>query len=422
MVMMVFMSLYTMVDGVFVSRFAGTSALSAVNLVYPIISIVIAVGIMLATGGSAIIARKMGLGKMSEARKNFTFLTLIGVAFGLLLELCTFVFLEPILHLLGGIGDVYQLCYDYAIILVAFIPASILMMLFQTLFVTAGKPTLGLISTLAGGFTNIILDYLFIVPMDMGIKGAALATGLGYCLPALIGFFYFSFHRKGLLYFERPTFDLQVLLETCSNGSSEMVTNLSTAITTFLFNILMMKYAGEDGVASITIVLYAQYLLTAIYMGYSTGTAPIFSFNYGSKNHIQLKKLFKISTYFILFCSIFTFILSLLFAEQIVLIFTGKNSAVYELSIYGFRLFAISFLFTGISIFASSLFTALSDGKVSASISFLRTFVFIILALLLLPSFLDIDGIWLAIPLAELLGVIVSILSLYRKKNIYQYA
>lgn len=422
MIMMFFMSLYTMVDGVFVSRFAGTSALSAVNIVYPIISVVVAVGVMLATGGSAIIARKLGEGKAFQAKQDFSLIVFIGILIGIVISVLGLIFIHPLLRILGANDAIFGLCYDYAFPLMFFIPSGILLMLFQTLFVTAGSPHLGLAVTLMGGVSNIVLDYLFIVPMDMGIAGAAIATGIGYSVPAVFGLIYFSFHRKGSLYFIKPKFDKRVLLQSCANGSSEMVTNLSTAITTYLFNILMMKYAGENGVASITIVLYTQYLLTAIYMGYSMGTAPVFSYNYGTGNKEQLKKLFRISMSFLFVCSLMTFALAILFDEQIVTVFTDKSSIVFDMSVYGFQRFAVSFLFTGYSIFASSLFTAFSDGRVSASISLLRTFVFIVLGLLLLPIWAGIDGIWLAIPVAEVLGVIVSLTYLYKKRTKYSYA
>lgn len=420
-IMMLFMSLYTMVDGVFVARFVSTTALSAVNIVFPIVSVVFAIGIMLATGGSAIIAKKLGEGKTEEARRNFSLLSLTGAGTGLLLTVVCYLFLEPILRFLGADAAVFQYCYDYALSLICFIMPGILMVLFQTLFVTAGKPHLGLAVTILGGVANIVLDYVFIVPMGLGIRGAAVATGIGYCLPALFGALYFAFYRKGTLFFTKPEFDGKALLTSCTNGSSEMVTNLSTAVTTFLFNILMMKHSGADGVAAITIVLYAQYLLTAVYLGYSTGTAPVFSFHYGTKNKVQLKRLFRISLVFILVCSVATFALTLLFAEQIVQVFASRGDAVFDMGVYGLRWFSIGFLFTGISIFASALFTAFSDGKISAIISFARTFGFLVLCLLLLPMIMGTDGVWLAVPVAEALGMAVSVFFLCRKSKKYGY-
>ena len=421
-VMMVFMSLYTMVDGVFVSRFVSTTALSAVNIVYPYINIVIAVAIMLATGSSAIIARKMGEGNFEEARTNFSFITLLGVVVGIVLGLLALVFLDPLLRLLGAEGALYPLCWDYAVYLIPFAPLSILQMLFQYDFVAAGRPGLGLFVIVLGGIANMVLDYVFIVPFQMGIAGAALATGIGYSIPALFGLLFFFINKKGTLYFVRPKFDKKVLLYSCTNGSSEMVTNLSMAVTTFLFNILMLQYLGEDGVAAITIVLYAQFLLTAVYLGYSSGISSVFSFNYGARNDAQLQRLFRISMWTVTLSSFAVFLLSLLCADPIILIFAPRNTQVFALAKHGFLLFSFCYLFTGTNIFASAFFTALSNGKVSAILSFLRTFVFIVLAMLLLPLFLGVDGVWLAIPVAELLTVFFSCYFFLRYRSVYHYA
>lgn len=420
-IMMLFMSLYTMVDGVFVSRFVGTDALSAVNIVFPVISIVVAVGVMLATGGSAVIAKKMGEGKADEARENFSLIVLSGIIIGLVIEVLGLVFIHPMLRLLGANDAVYSLCYEYAFALLFFVPAGVLQMLFQTFFVTAGKPALGLIVTIIGGIANIVLDYVFIVPMQMGIMGAAVATGIGYSIPAVYGLLYFAINKKGTLYFTRPRFNGKVLLHTCSNGSSEMVTNLSTAVTTLLFNVLMMKYLGADGVAAITIVLYGQYLLTAVYLGYSIGVAPIFSYKHGRKDFGQIKLLFRNSAIFVLACSVLSFAAAFWYAGPIVKVFAPADNPVYTLAVHGFHLFAVSYLFTGTNIFASALFTAFSNGKVSAALSFLRTFVFIVAALLLLPIGIGVNGIWLAIPLAEFLGIAVSVVFLAKHRKTYGY-
>ncbi len=421
-VMMVFMSLYTMVDGAFVSRLIGTSALSAVNIVFPLVSVVIAVGVMLATGASAILAREMGQGELHRARQHFTFIILVGLAMGLLISLLGFSFSRPLLQLLGANESLYPLCRSYLLALLWFVPAGVLQMLFQTLLVTAGRPGLGLAVTLAGGIANIVLDYLFIGPLQMGIAGAAIATGIGYCIPAVFGLLYFTLKRCGTLFFVQPRFDGPMLLASCTNGSSEMVTNLSTAVTTFLFNIMMMRYLGEDGVAAITILLYAQYLLVAVYLGYATGVAPVISYNYGCQNTGQLRRVFKTSLWFIGGLSLLTFAAASTLAQPIVSLFAPQGSAVFSLAVEGFRLFSFSFLFMGVNVFASALFTAFSNGKVSALLSFLRTFVFIVSSLLVLPQFIGVTGIWLAIPLAELLGVLFSAFFLASRRKRYQYA
>lgn len=421
-VMMVFMSMYTMVDGVFVSNFIGENALSAVNMVYPLVSVVVAIAIMLATGGSAVIARKMGANKKDEAKQNFTLIVIFGIIVGFILMLIGVIFIEPIIKLLGATAALHDYCRDYLMIMMLFAPFAILQMLFQYFFVTAGKPNLGLIATIAGGVVNVVLDYLFIGPFNMGIAGAAISTGIGYSIPAIFGLLYFAFSKNGTLHFVKPKFDGKMLLESSSNGASEMVTNLSTAVTTLLFNLIMIKYLGEDGVAAITIVLYAQFLLTAIYIGFSSGVAPIISYNYGESNVTELKKIFKTSMIFITISAICVFVLSIILSPVIVRIFVKPSSSVFALATHGFLLFSFSYLFTGYNIFSSAMFTAFSNGKVSAIISFLRTFVFIIAGVLLLPMLIGANGIWLAVPIAEVLTVIVSVLYFVRLKDVYHYA
>lgn len=408
-IMMVFMSLYTMVDGIFVSRLLNTEALSAVNIVYPLISVIIAIGIMLATGASAVIAKKMGEDKKREAKENFTFIIAFAIGLGICITILSLVFLEPMLYFLRAEGTVYPLCYDYAYMLIWFITPALLQMLFQTFFVTAGRPALGLTVTVLGGIANIVLDYLFIAKLNMGIAGASVATGIGYSIPAVFGLIYFSVYRKGSLHFVKPKWDKRLLPQACLNGSSEMVSNLATALTTYLFNVVMMNMLGIDGVAAITIVLYAQYFLTAVYLGYSIGVAPIFSYNYGNQNKMQLKRLFKMSMAFLLVVSLFTFAISFLLAPWIVKVFAAGSDSVYQIALHGFYLFSFCYLFMGVNIFASSMFTALSDGKTSAMISFMRTFLFLVAGIALLPKVWGIDGVWLAVPLAELLTLFLAV-------------
>lgn len=419
-VMMVFMSLYTIVDGIFVSRFVGTDALSAVNLVYPIINLVIAVAVMLATGGSAIIARKMGDGKVEEARENFTLIVGAGVTAGVVIALLGTLFLDPLVHLMGAEGELRELCKEYLGILILFAPASVLQMLFQNFFVTAGRPVTGLVLTVAAGVVNGILDYVFIVPLNMGVSGAALATAIGYLVPAIYGTWLFC-GKHTSLYFVRPQLDWGVLWESCGNGSSEMVTNLSTSVVTLLFNMMMLRYLGADGVAAITILLYAQFLLTALFLGFSMGVAPVISYNHGSENTQQLTRLYRICRSFVLVASGAIFLVAILFSKGIVGVFSPQGTVVYDIAIRGFLLFSINFLFAGINIFASSFFTALSNGKVSALISFLRTFVFIVVGVLWLPGYLDVDGVWLAIPFAEMATLLFSLFFLRRGREVYHY-
>lgn len=420
MIMMLFMSLYTIVDGVFISRLVGTDALSASNIVYPVLCLVIAIGIMLATGGSAIIARKIGEGNEADARRDFSFLILVGVLLGIFLMIVGNVFIGPIVRLLGATDILVDDAIGYLSVSLYLAPACILQLLFQTFFVTAGKPLIGLILTTSGGVVNMILDYIFMGPLQMGVEGAALATGIGQLIPAVFGMLYFFFVRKSL-YFVRPKFRLHVLTESCSNGSSEMVTNLSNAIITYLFNIMMLKFLGEPGVAAITIVLYGQFLFNALYMGFSMGVAPVISYNHGSKNTRMLQKLFKICIRFISISSVIITVLALVSSPVIVRIFTPEETSTYTIAKSGFFLFSFNYIFAGLNIFASSMFTAFSDGRISAVISFVRTFVLILINILILPYLIDVNGIWLAVPIAECLTVMLSVYYFWKKKGDYNY-
>lgn len=420
MVMMIFMSLYSIVDGIFISRLLGTNALSAANIVYPVISIVFAVGIMLSTGGSALIAKKLGEGKEREAREYFSFLTLVSFLFGIAILLIGNIFIEPIVRALGSTDALLPYCVDYLSVSLLLAPAAMLQMMFQTFFVTAGKPLIGLMLTISGGVANMILDYLFMGPFNMGISGAALATGIGELIPAVIGLFYFLFTCHSL-YLTKPVVRFQVLKESCFNGSSEMVTNLSTAVVTYLFNITMLKFLGEPGVAAITIVLYGQFLFNALYMGFSMGVAPVISYNHGSQNLPLLKRIFKICIGFISISSILITIMALVSSPVIVEIFTPIGSATYDVAKTGFFLFSINYIFAGINIYSSSMFTAFSDGKVSALISFVRTFVLIVLNILLLPYLIGVNGVWLAVPAAEFMTLFLSVYLFYKKRDVYHY-
>ena len=420
MVMMIFMSLYSIVDGIFISRLLGTNALSAANIVYPVISIVFAVGIMLSTGGSALIAKKLGEGKEREAREDFSFLTLVSFLFGIAILLIGNIFIEPIVRALGSTDALLPYCVDYLSVSLLLAPAAMLQMMFQTFFVTAGKPLIGLMLTISGGVANMILDYLFMGPFNMGISGAALATGIGELIPAVIGLFYFLFTRHSL-YLTKPVVRFQVLKESCFNGSSEMVTNLSTAVVTYLFNITMLKFLGEPGVAAITIVLYGQFLFNALYMGFSMGVAPVISYNHGSQNLPLLKRIFKICIGFISISSILITIMALVSSPVIIEIFTPIGSATYDIAKTGFFLFSINYIFAGINIYSSSMFTAFSDGKVSALISFVRTFVLIVLNILLLPYLIGVNGVWLAVPAAEFMTLFLSVYLFYKKRDVYHY-
>ena len=419
--MMMLLSMYTIVDGMFISRFVGTLALSAINMSYPLTSLELALGIMLATGGSAVIARELGEGKQDTARQDFTCIVSATLVLGVLFMAVCLAFLDPILTALGTSEAQFSYCRAYTKILLLFAPAAFFQALFQVLFVTAGRPELGLGTTVGGGLANIVLDWLFMGPMNIGVAGAAIATCLGYCVPSIVGLVYFTKNRTGSLYFVPFKFDGATLAAACGNGSSEMVSNIANAITTFVFNTLFMRYRGEDGVAAITIAMYFQFVFTAVYFGFSMGVAPVISYKFGEKNIPQLRHIFRICMTFVLACSLGTYVLSWLTLEPALTLFTPRGSSVYEIAMHGFPIYAVSFLLMGTSIFASSLFTALSDGLVSAIISFSRTLVFLVAMLLLLPLILQETGIWLAVPVAEALGVMVSVFFLVKGRKKYQY-
>ncbi|MDE6253646.1 MAG: MATE family efflux transporter [Lachnospiraceae bacterium] len=420
MVMMLFMGLYTIVDTIFVARFVDTNALSSINIVCPVINIIVGLGTMLATGGNAIVAKKMGSGKTDEARSNFTLIIITGAITGLVITVIGILFIDEIIWGLGASEILFHYCKDYLMIQFLFVVGNMMQVLYQNLFVTAGKPTLGLILSVLAGIANIVFDYIFIVLLQMGIKGAAIGTGIGYMIPTIIGTIFFLTGRSEL-HFCMPKLDTSVLLKSCSNGASEMVSQLSTAATTFLFNATMMKLLGEDGVAAITVIIYSQFLLTTLYIGFSMGVAPVISYNYGSENVKQLKKVVHICFCFIMTISIFVFLFSFFAGENIVKVFAENNKNVFEITKVGFTIFSFSFLFSGCNIFASALFTALSNGKVSATISFLRTFGFITVSLLVLPRFLQVTGVWLAIPIAELLTLMLTIYLIFRNRKHYKY-
>lgn len=419
-VMMIFMGLYTIVDTIFVSQFVNTDALSAINIVCPVINITVGLGTMIATDGNAIVSRKMGAGNAQEAKEDFTLLIITGSIIGFAILLGGVICIDKIIYILGASDLLFPYCKNYLFILLLFIPANVLQTLFSNLFVTAGKPELGFGLSFLAGIANIVLDYVFIVLCRLGIQGAALGTGFGYLIPTVVGLIYFA-KNSGSLSFVKPRLKWNVIKESCINGSSEMVSQLATAITTFLFNITMMNLLGENGVAAITIIIYSQFLLNTLYIGYSMGIAPIIGFNYGNKNTIQQKKVFQISIQFITVVSSLIFIFSRFGGTNIIRLFVDGASEVYQIAADGFTIFSYSFLFCGLNIFTSSMFTALSNGKVSAILSFLRTFGLLAGGILLLPKICGLTGIWLAVPVAEGIMFLVSAACLLNYNEKYSY-
>ena len=422
-IMMIFFSLYTVIDGVFISKFVGENALSATNIVYPVINILIGIGVMFATGGSAIVAKYMGENKNEKARECFTIITISSIVVGIIVEVIIIIFMKDIIYILGSTESLYFNCKEFLFFMVIFTPFIILKLYFDYFLVTAGVPKLGLLSSIFGGVLNIVLDYVFIVSLDMGVRGAALATCMGYIVPSIIGIVYF-FNDKNILHFVKPKFNFKVILKTCSNGISEMVTQLSSAVITLAFNITMINYLGEAGVAAITIILYIQFLLNAAYLGFTSGVSPRFSYNYGKEDEEQIIKLFKYSIIIILIFGVTIFITSRFMSEILISLFATKGSEIFEISYSGFMIFSIAFLFSGINIFASGMFTAFSNGKISAILSFLRTFVFFLIGIFILPNIVGVNGIWLVVPFAEISTMVVSIIFMhkYRKKYLYENA
>ena len=420
MFMMLFLALYTIVDGTFVSWFVGTDALSSINMVYPVISCEMAIAIMLATGGNAIIARRMGEKKNNLAIKDFSFIILIETLIGLAVAFFGLIFINDIIRGLGATNVQFELSKNYLTILLTGAPFFMLQTAFQTFFVTAGRPETGLLNTVISGLLNMVLDYVFIAIFGMGIEGAAYATVIGYLFSAIAGVVFFM-NKKHELHLTVPVYERGLLVMACRNGSSEMVSNMANAITTFLFNYTFLKYYGEDGVAAITIILYIQYIFTAIYFGYSNGIAPIVAYKYGEKNRFQIRNIYKHSLTIVNMTAVVSVLLIWIFSQRILSLFVAGESRVFEIALDGLKKYAIAFLIMGNSIFASAWFTALSNGKVSAIISFLRTLVFIVAAILLLPAMFGAIGAWYAIPFAEAGGLIVSLVYLQKNKPVYGY-
>ncbi len=423
MVMMVFMSTYSIIDGVFVSRLVGEDALAAVNLVMPLLGIVMAVGLMFATGGNAIIAKLLGQGKQREAREFLTVLYIIGGVLGAILTAIVLIFPNQLLDMLNVSESLYSLAKDYMLSLTGFLIPVFFMVFIQSFMITAGHPMFGLVLGLAGGITNIVLDYVFISPdlLDLGIVGAGLATGIGNSLPGVVGFFYFIFNRKCMLHFVKPKLRVKTLLESMFNGASELVGTLATSITTLLFNIILLDLVGDTGVVAISVILYIQMFQNAIYMGYTLGVSPIIAFKYGEENHQGLHKVIMQSLKITAVASILVIVITFVFLNEAVGIFIAEESATFEMAKQGLLLFLPAYLFMGFNIFFSAMFTSLSNGKVSATISVLRSLVFIVVALYTLPQILGLNGVWIAVPVAEFCAIIVAFYLYKRYKTIYHY-
>ena len=418
--MTVFMSFYTMVDGFFVSNLIGTNALSAINLTAPVIQLVTAVSTMLATGGSAAVMKKMGEQKAKEAKEDFTFLILVNVIVGVVMCAAGYLAKDYIFSGMSLSADVERYCVEYLSCYLVFTVPILLMNNFTLYMIASERGNLSLICSVAGGILNMALDYVLIVRFGMGISGTAIATGIGYSVTAVAGVFVFS-KKKSLLHFKKPVFRFKVLVSAAANGCSEMATALVTGIITMLFNWTMLTFAGEDGVAAVTIIMYVLMFASSLYTGYSYGAAPMLSYYYGEQNYTKLKKLVAVSLKVIAEISLVTAAVSFLLTRPLVSVFASPDNPVYDLAVTGNRICSAALLFIGFNIFASGLFTALSNGVVSAVLAFSRSFVFMMITMIVLPFILGVNGIWLATPAAELMALSLSafMFSKYRKR--YKY-
>lgn len=419
--MMVFISIYGIVDGFFVSNYVGKVPFAALNYIYPFLMILGSLGFMFGTGGSALIAKTLGEGNKEKANRTFSMIiyatVILGVAFTVLGE----IFLEEISSLLGATGEMLDGCIVYGRVFLLSMPALILQFAFQSLCVTAEKPKLGLWSTVAAGVANMVLDWLFVAVLGLGLSGAAWATGISQMIGAVIPLIYFAFPNSSLLKIVRPEFDRRAFLRICTNGSSELMTNISSSVVCILYNYRLYDMAGEDGVAAYCVIMYVAFIFISTYVGYSVGCAPIISYNLGAGNKKELKSVLKKSLTVISICSVAMLALSLLLAKPLSLMYVSYDANLLELTINAFRIYSFSFLFAGMAVFGSSFFTALNNGLVSAVISFLRTLVFQVLAVLLLPLIWGVDGIWASIIVAEFLAAVLTVVLIFAYRKRYGY-
>ncbi|MFQ8636856.1 MAG: MATE family efflux transporter [Acutalibacteraceae bacterium] len=421
-VMMIFTSIYSVVDGLFVSNFVGKTPFAAINLIMPILIILGALGFMIGTGGSAIVAKTLGEGDPARANRYFSMLVYTTVVGGAVLAAVGELSLPIVSELLGAEGAMLQDCILYGRIILAALPAFMLQNVFQSFMITAEKSRLGLAVTVAAGLTNMVLDFVFIVPLGWGLAGAAIATAISQVIGGAVPIVYFARKNDSLLRLTKAKFEGRILLRTCTNGSSELMSNISASIVTMLYNFQLMRLAGEDGIAAYGVVMYVNFVFSAIFIGYSIGAAPVIGYHYGAQNHAELKNLFRRSLVLVVISGVAMTVLAELLAQPLTHVFVGYDAGLYALTVRGFMLYSISFLVSGVNIFGSAFFTALNNGLVSAAISFLRTLVFQVAVVLLLPLLLGIDGIWLAIVAAELLALAVTLVFFIVKRKQYHYA
>ena len=419
--MMVFTSIYGVVDGLFVSNFAGKTSFAAVNLVMPFIMILGGMGFMIGTGGTALVSKLMGEGKKDEANSTFSMMVLFTLLLGIVLSAVGFLTMRPVSYFLGATDAMIDDCVLYGRIVTGFTFAFMLQNVFQSFFIAAEKPRLGLIVTVAAGVTNMVLDALFIAVFNWGVAGAAIATGLSQCVGGVLPLIYFLRPNDSLLRMRPTSLRLRPILQACGNGSSELMSNISSSLVGMLYNFQLMRLIGEDGVSAYGVLMYVQFIFVAIFIGYSIGCAPVVSFHFGAQNHSELKSLLRKSTLLMASGGVLLTIAARLLAAPLARLFVGYDAGLFELTSHAFRLFSWSFLLAGFNIFASGFFTALNNGAISAAISFLRTLVFQTASVLILPLLLGVDGIWWAITVAEMFAFLISLMFLYLKRNKYHY-
>ena len=420
-IMMIFTSIYGVVDGFFVSNYVGKTPFAAVNLIMPLLMAIGSIGFMLGTGGSALVAKTCGEGDSERANRYFSMTIYTALLLGTILAAISFCLIRPIARLMGADGAMLEYCVLYARILVCTLPLFMLQNMFQSFFITAEKPKLGLYVILAAGISNIVLDFLFIAVFRWGLAGAAIATSIGELIGGLVPILYFSHPNTSRLKLVRTKLEWRPIWRSCSNGASEMMTNLSMSLVNTLYNLQLMRFTGEDGVAAYGVIMYVNFIFVAIYVGYSIGSAPIVGYHYGAKHQEELRGLLRRSLWILGIGAVLLTVAGELFYSPLSKIFVSYDDALFAMTRHGFRLYSLSYLLCGFNIFGSAFFTALNNGMVSAVISFARTLVFQIVCVLVLPIFLELNGIWISILVAEFLGILVTASLLIANRKKYSY-
>lgn len=420
-IMMVFTSIYGVVDGLFVSNFAGKTAFASINLVMPFVMILGGIGFMIGTGGTALVSKVLGEGKKEKANEIFTMMIIFTLLLGTLLSVIGVVSMPWVADFLGATEEMMADCVLYGRIVTGFTVAFMLQNVFQSFLIAAEKPKLGLLATVLAGITNMSLDAIFIIVFKWGVAGAAIATGLSQCVGGIFPLIYFLRKNSSLLRLTKTKLEIKPILNACGNGSSELMSNISSSVVSMIYNFQLMKYVGEDGVSAYGVLMYVQFIFVAIYIGYAIGCAPITGYHFGARNHNELKNMLRKSSFLSAVSGVVLTILAIALSSPLAKLFVGYDKELYELTRHAFRLFAYSFLLAGFNIFTSSFFTALNNGAVSAAISFMRTLIFQTSSVLILPIFLGVDGIWWAITVAEFFAFILSLTFLFAKRKKYHY-